>query len=360
MLLPIGFRFADQDKFEYQYAYFLEDKHDLEPLLKEQNAAVHCFGAKGNLDLLLKIAQLRRFLKDRQIDLIHAHLPLAGVAARLAAAPLGIPVVYTEHNLMERYHPVTRALNRSTFKKQAVAVAVSDDVANSIKRQIGEAANVITVANGIDTQSFRKNTAGGLRARAGLGIPADAPVAGLVAVFREQKQLPLWLDVAEKVLEDLPDAYFILAGDGPLMPLVKERATSGVLASRLKLPGLIKDQVQDYYSAMDVFFMSSRFEGLPLALLEAMACECAVVATSVGGVAEVVKEGETGRLLKHDDAQGMHQALVEALGNKAMAKAQGLIARKVVEEHFSISRMTAELEQIYLGVLGNCQSKKNG
>lgn len=350
MLLPISYKYASHDQFEYSYAYFLKGKDDLVYLLKENGAQVHSFEAGGNREILLSAFSLAKYCKSNKVDIIHAHLPIAGVVARIAGRIAKIPVVYTEHNLMERYHPITRFLNKSTFAMQAHVVSVSRDVEQSIRKHTNTKVPVSTVLNGIDTLQFKRDLIGGEELRKQYTIPMDATVIGFVAVFREQKQLPVWLKVAATILKSHPDSYFLLVGAGPLSDEIENLRDTLGLRNRLILPGL-KENVRQHLSAMDIFFMSSKFEGLPLALLEAMACECAIVATKVGGIPEVIESGISGLLVSDQSQQEMAEALRFYLTNKEEIKAHGIAARQRVEEAFSIQRMVKELEGIYRSLI---------
>ncbi|MFZ6664026.1 glycosyltransferase [Cytophagales bacterium SYC-11] len=350
MLLPISYKYASHDQFEYSYAYFLKGKDDLVYLLKENGAQVHSFEAGGNREILLSAFSLAKYCKSNKVDIIHAHLPIAGVVARIAGRIAKIPVVYTEHNLMERYHPITRFLNKNTFAMQAHVVSVSRDVEQSIRKHTNTKVPVSTVLNGIDTLQFKRDLIGGEELRMQYTIPMDATVIGFVAVFREQKQLPVWLKVAATILKSHPDSYFLLVGAGPLSDEIENLRDTLGLRNRLILPGL-KENVRQHLSAMDIFFMSSKFEGLPLALLEAMACECAIVATKVGGIPEVIEPGISGLLVSDQSQQEMVEALRFYLTNKEEIKAHGIAARQRVEEAFSIQRMVKELEGIYRSLI---------
>lgn len=346
MLLPISYTYASHDQFDYSYAYFLKGKDDLVYLLKENGAQVHSFEAGGNREILLSAFSLAKYCKSNKIDIIHAHLPIAGVVARIAGRIAKIPVVYTEHNLMERYHPITRFLNKATFAMQAHVVSVSRDVEQSIRKHTNTIVPVSTVLNGIDTLQFKRDWPGGDELRKEYNIPVDASVIGFVAVFREQKQLPIWLTVASTILKSHPETYFLLVGAGPLSEEIENLRDTLGLTNRLILPGL-KENVRKHLSAMDIFFMSSKFEGLPLALLEAMACECAIVATKVGGVPEVIESGVSGLLVSDQSQQEMVDALSFYLTNRDEIKKHGVAARKRVVDGFSVQRMVKELEGIY-------------
>ena len=199
VLLAEGLTVADRDRFAYGYGYFLPWKDAIVPELDAQGAEVVCFEAKDNARILLAARRVAKHLRAWGADVVHAHLPVAGAVARLAGRLAGVPVVYTEHNLMERYHPLTRRLNLATWGQQAQAIAVSGDVEDSIRRHAGDRVPVRTVLNGVNTRSYDPANHDGTAVRAAWGIPADAPLVGTVAVFRTQKRLDHWLDVAQQV-----------------------------------------------------------------------------------------------------------------------------------------------------------------
>jgi glycosyltransferase involved in cell wall biosynthesis len=144
----------------------------------------------------------------------------------------------------------------------------------------------------------------------------------------------------------------VLVGDGPVREeLVRQSHASG-LDGALHFPGLQED-VRPYLSAMDVFMISSQFEGLPIALLEAMAMECGVVSTAVGGIPEVVRSGENGLLVQPADPMALARAVDVLLRDPEGAKRMGHAARETVEGGFGVRRMTQQLEEAYTEVLGN-------
>jgi hypothetical protein len=132
MLLPEGLRFADRKHFCYGYGYFLPQKLSMVRGLEDQEVEVTCFTARSNPSILASTFRVARHLKSWDADLLHCHMPMAGVVGRVAARLAGIPVVYTEHNKMERFHPLSRWLNLVTWTWQHEVVAVSEDVAKSI------------------------------------------------------------------------------------------------------------------------------------------------------------------------------------------------------------------------------------
>ncbi|MBI3927724.1 MAG: glycosyltransferase [Armatimonadetes bacterium] len=333
-------------QFEDGYGYFLPWKNAIVPALEATGAEVVCFESNG-LMLPLRIPRVIRHLKRRGVDLLHCHLPLAAVVGRIAARAAGIPSVYTEHNLMKRYHPVTRWLNLLTWRMQDLVIAVSSEVAAEIRRYVSGGPPVEVVPNGVCLRSFSPDPQRGRELRSALGIPPDAPVIGTVAVFRVQKQLDLWLEAARRIRERFSNAHFILVGDGVM------REEIGRVCRRLELTGCthfpgLQEDVRPYYDCFDVFLMTSKFEGLPVALLEAMAMKKAVVASPVGGTPEVIEDGSSGVLVS---PEGAADSVCRLLSDAQQSMRLGENARAVVERSFSLQAMVSKSESLYHRIL---------
>jgi glycosyltransferase involved in cell wall biosynthesis len=349
MLLVEGIGAVDSPRVTFGVGYFLPWKDALVAPLRARGADVVCFEAGGEAALMVRVLAVARFLRRWRPDVLHCHLPLAGVVGRLAGRLARVPVVYTEHNVMERYRPWTRRLNVATWRLQDHAVAVSGEVADSIRRHAPASVPVTTIPNGVPVAAFAPDPTARARTRATLGVPADAPVAGTVAVFRVQKRLDLWLEAAARIARALPAARFLLIGDGPLRAELEARAAALGLGDAVHFVGLQTD-VRAYLAAMDVYLLSSDFEGLPLGLLEAMAAERPAVATMVGGVPEVVVDGRTGTLVRPRDVDGLADATTALLAEPELRRRMGLAARARADRHYSIDEMTAGLERLWFSV----------
>jgi len=349
-LLVHGLDSADRASFEYGYGYFLPWKNQLVGDLEQRGAEVVQFTAQTQLQCLRQASAIARHLREWRADVLHCHLPLASIAGRLAGRMAGVPVVSTEHNLLQRYHPATRLATVATWRLQDQVIAVSREVQQSIREYVGELVPTRVVLNGVAVDTFRRDVEAAAGVRAEWGIPDRAPVVGTVAVFRTQKRLGDWLAVARRVLDAHPDAHFLLVGDGPERGEVERVRAELGLAERVHLCGLQAD-VRPYLSAMDAYLMSSQFEGLPIAMLEAMSTGLPVVATAVGGIPEVVREGREGHLAEPGDVATLGAGLVGLLAEPRRLAAMGEAARERVGAAFGMRRMQAALEEIYREVL---------
>jgi len=167
-LLTNGLQYADHERFNYGYGYFLPWKNAIVPSLQQQGAEVICFNSRRVPSMLLSVPAVSRFLKKWKADLLHCHLPVAGIVGRLAGRLSGIPVIYTEHSVMEQYHPWTRRMNLLTWKMQDCVVAVSKQVSASIAANAGSRIPVHVVQNGIPVERFVRSPEDAKRIRAEL------------------------------------------------------------------------------------------------------------------------------------------------------------------------------------------------
>jgi len=351
-LLPQTIRARSLD-FDYAVGYFVPWKSALAETIGSAGAPVRCFDARSNAAVMAAVGRVACWLRDEEADVVHAHLPLAGVVARLAGRLAGVPVVYTEHNLQERYHSLTRLLNALTWGWQVRVVAVSGEVAGSISRHLGNRVPVEIVRNGIEIRrSATSEEVASVRRQ--FDLPAGSPIVGTVAVLRAQKRLDVWLDAAKQIAEALPDVRFLIVGDGPLRAELERQARHHGLAASIRFVGLQAD-VQPFLALLDIFLISSEFEGLPLALLEAMAAHVPVVATTVGGIPEAMKDRQDGILVPFGEPQALAEAVIQLLEHPALRQEIATSAHRRVVRDFSIHRMAHHLEEIYREVIQDAQ-----
>lgn len=342
----------DKEGFEFFCLYFLHRPFDLAEELEEAGVRVHLIEA-SDLALPSLLGPVGKLVQRLGIDIIHCHLPWAGVLGRLVGWRRGLPVIYTEHNVWQRYNFLSRKLNKLTFGMQDLVIPVSEEVKRSILLGHGKDRRkpvLQTITNAVDTDHFTKNRALGGSIRQQLGIPERALVIGQVAVFRTQKRLQAWLAVAQRIADSHPEVHFILVGAGSEMPMVRTLIQELGLATKVHLPGT-QTEVLPYLSAMDLYLMTSEFEGLPVAMLEAMACSLPVLSTGVGGIAEVVREGQEGFLSASSEYLDLAMAADRLLKEEALRIAMGDRARKRIVEGFGMERMVRQLEDCYRSVL---------
>lgn len=301
-------RFGDQKRFAYETAYLLPWKQHLVPELERLGVPTHCLDVRSPADPRW-LARLRGLVRDRCFDVVHIHSPALAAPARLVLRldRRRPALVYTEHNRWPSHHPVTRLANRVTIGLTDVTVAVSEDVRRSMGAQ-GEQAQVIT--HGVDTASLRELRSSREAVRAELGVDDGQLLAVTVANLRVGKGYRTLLDAARIVEESQMPVRFVAAGQGPQEDELRARIAELGLGDRFRLLGYVPNAAR-LVAGADLFVLASDHEGLPLAVMEALALGVPVVATRVGGVPELVEDGTSGRLVPPRDSIALAEAVID-------------------------------------------------
>lgn len=291
------------------------------------------------------VVRLRAWLRQHRIDLVHTHNRMALIYGAPAARLAGAAVVHTKHGHNPRGGTRLIAGNLSG-KLVAAFVAVSEETA-AIARQRHEVAEarLHVIANGIELGQFHPNPAARERIRAELGIAPDAWVIGTVGRVAREKNHALLLRAASPLLE--ANGHLVIAGDGPLMPALRDQARDVRNAHLIGVRG----DVPDVLNAFDIFAMSSDTEGMPLVVLEAMATGLPVISTSAGGIPNVVAEGQTGFLVAPGDEAALRDRLAHLVANRDLRRALGDQAQQVAIERYSAARMQRDYLELYERVL---------
>ena len=295
---------------------------------------------------------LARVLRRERPDVVHLHGSRAGLLGALSARAAGIqPVIYTAHAFAFRredyavFRDVFVLAERATCALADQVICLTHGDLSAAKGAGIEMRHATVIPNGIDLARF--NVDGDRRA---LGIPEGAPVIGMVARLVPQKDPTTFLHAARLVADALPEARFLLIGDGPLRPAVEATVQKLALEGRCLVLGTRQD-VPQLLAAMDVLWLTSRWEGLPFAALEAMAASRPVVASRLPGINEVVEDGLTGVLVPPGDAPEFARATIALLSDAPRRAAMGTRALRRVAEHFSIERMVNSTVRVYHAAL---------
>ena len=352
-LLPETLSLHNQELFEFHYIYFLPWKDQMVNQIKDAGGIIHCFEAINNIEIFRKVKDIIAYIKQNEIKLIQCHLPWAGIVGRIAGRLTNIPVIYTEHNKWERYHKLTYFINKLSFGLQTNAIAVSNDVALSIRKHYKHSKPEINVVlNGINVNKFTRNSIPNNLIREKLKIPESAIVIGTACVFRVQKRLLAWLEIAKLIHDEFPNVHFIIAGDGPLKDVIQQKAQGLHTFEYVHFVGL-QENIKPYLKAMDIFMMSSEFEGLPIALLEAMSMECMPACTAAGGIPELIKNQQNGLLAPVTSPLDLVQLLRPFLQSPNKILQLAAAARQTVVNSFSLHQMVQQLETIYSNTLNS-------
>ncbi len=282
-------------------------------------------------------------------DVVHTHTAKAGVLGRLAARARRVPVVvhtihaFPVHDRMPWWQrgpllAAERLAGRCADRIVALCQANADE---ALALRIARPGQLRVVVSGVPVAALAAGD--GRRARAALGIPAEAPVVGSVTRFMAQKAPLDLVAAARRVLAARADAHMLVVGDGPLRPQV-QTAVGG--EPRIRLLGL-RDDVPDLLAAMDVVAFSSLWEGLGRALTEAVLAGRPVVATAVNGVPDLVVDGVTGYLTPAGRPDLLADRILDVLARPDRGAAMGRAGAARVAGRFDVRDMLAGLDAVY-------------
>lgn len=297
--------------------------------------------------------RVQQLMVDEQIDLAHAHGTRAASNMFWAAKKSGLPLIYTCHGWS--FHQDQNVLKKRIriwgekflTKKAAVNICVSHANREEGRRLFGNSFDPVVIQNSIDSKKFDPQKKY-RDVRRELNICESALLLGFIARFTWQKQPLVLIRAFADVLSDVPGARLLMVGDGE----EKDEALS--LINELGLKDKItlisfRSDVPDVLAAIDIFILPSLWEGLPVALLEAMSMAKPIIATDVDGTAEVIEDGISGYLIKTENLkENLAVAIAEMCRDKPLREKLSSGARNRITRHYNVRSMTEKNEEIYL------------
>jgi len=358
-LLALAAACVDRDRYDIEVAYVLPWKDAFVPELESHGVRTLCLDARRTTDPRW-LRRLRSVLLDGDYDLVHTHSPVPAAAARLLIN--GTPkLVHTEHNVWARYRWPTRAVNAATYRRSDAVIAVSDGVAESIASPWWTPGRglppVEVLHHGVDVDRAPRGPEARRDARGLLGIDPTTPLLGTVANFTAKKDHGGLLRAVDRVRQDVPGVLLLLIGAGPLEPQLRQTVSALGLDDHVRFLGARTD-VPALLPAFDLFVLGSRYEGLPISLMEAMAAGVASVATRVGGIPEAIEDGVEGSLIPAGDPTALADAISTLLRDPHRREAMGSASASRVREQFSINRAVRRIEAIYGEVLSEADRSR--
>ncbi len=304
------------------------------------------------------IFHLRRLIREFSPDLVHAHVPRPTLwtAAAKRFFSLGVPLVYTEHNMQDAYGTLGRLLYRFFLPATDHVVCISTAARLSFLAGWGwDGGRVTTIWNGISASRVR-STADPDETRKALGVSPEAWVVCNVGHLTTRKAQEVLVEAMARVHAQLPSAHCWIVGRPEIEPTtaraVRQTVDTCDAHTYVSLLGHRRD-IAGLLAASDIFVLSSRQEGFPITILEAMAGGKPVVATDVGGCAEAVVHRETGLIVPPEDPQALAEALQYLLEHPDEARAMGEAGHRRVEEHFTVETMVRRHIEVYAEVRAN-------
>lgn len=289
--------------------------------------------------------RLSRLLKQLKPDIVHAHDPhgvaMAGLALSMSTQLAKPPLVASRR---VDFHLRNSSMSRWKYRQVDCFICASEAIRQMLVADGVPAARTVTVHEGIDLE--RVGAAAPAHLHEELFLPHRAPIVGNVAALVPHKGQRHFIEAAALVVRKVPDTRFVIAGEGELRPALERQIKEHRLEKHVLLAGFRPD-VLALHKAFDIFVMSSITEGLGTSLLDAMAAGKPIVATTTGGIPEVVVDGVTGFLVAPRDDAAMAAAIVQLLKDPGLRQRMGQAGLARARERFSAERMLKDTLKVY-------------
>ena len=289
--------------------------------------------------------KLSRIIKDLRPDIVHAHDPHAVALSALALSFITggrCPGLMASRRVA--FHLKGNAFSRWKYHQVDCFIAASNAINQMLVGDGIDPERIVTVYEGIDLQRVQAEPAANIHAE--FWLPKDAPIVGAVGALTQEKGHKYLIDAAALVVREVPDARFVILGDGELRATLERQIKDLHLEKHVALPGFRAD-VLSFVAAFDLFVMSSLFEGLGTSLLDAMAVAKPIVASDTGGIPEVVVHNDTGLLVPPRDTQALARAISTLLKDGARREGMGRAGLDRVRQIFSADRMVERTLEVY-------------
>lgn len=362
----------DGDKFSTKVVYgsLAEGEGSLEHLMREQGidaVAVPELGREiSPLDDIRAFFKILDVIRKERPDIVHTHTAKAGTLGRLAAALCGVKVkVHTFHGNVFRHYfgpaktaffiGVERFLGLFTDKVIVLSQRQKDDIVREFK--VVPESKCAVVPLGVDLARLKNTQDSGRGMRRELSVPDSCVLIGIIGRLVPVKNHGMFITAASEVRRRRPDldAAFVIVGDGEMSGALKGLAESLGVADRVRFAGWRED-LAALYGALDIVALTSLNEGTPLALIEAMAAGKPVIATSVGGVPDIIEDGANGILVKNNDISAFAERLIALIEDKGLRQRLGSEGLKR-SARFSKDKLVDNMTKLYMDCV-NGKGKK--
>jgi len=308
----------------------------------------------------LALTKMTRSMRNNRCAIVHTHSSKAGILGRFAARLAGVPIIiHTVHgwSFHNRMSPLTR---RTFIQLERLAASFSNaittvsnrDIEKGLAARIGSRQQYHLIRSAIPLDEFDPSKFNRNAVRQELSIPDGADVIGNIGRFSPQKNPLDWIRIAGEINRTVDNVHFLLVGDGPLRSEVETMLKSEGLWERTTLTGLRRD-VPRMLSVMDIFLLTSLWEGLPRTIPQAMAMGIPVIANRVGGIPEVIQEGVTGYLCEPGDINKTAEVCIYLINHPMKRAEMGRKGRAFIENEFSLDVMIDQISTLYEDLLSN-------
>ncbi len=305
------------------------------------------------LDILALIHILLVYIRLKP-HIVHTHSSKAGIIGRLAARLAGVRIIiHTVHGwsfndyqpvFLKRFYVFLEMMS-ARFTTKIICVS-RRDIETALKHKIAPREKLAFIKYGIPIPEFKRDPVNRLQKKRELGIANDDPVVGMISCLKPQKSPEDYIRASMKIHEKMPGVNFLLIGDGVLKERCKRLLAAGSLNGRFIFAGWRRD-VSDILSILDVAVLTSKWEGMPISIIEALLKGCPVVATDAGGTAELLKDGVTGYITKPGSYEETARKVLKILSEPSLLNKMKKEARLSIDDSFGLNRMVEETENLY-------------
>ncbi|MFC1623891.1 glycosyltransferase family 4 protein [Candidatus Omnitrophota bacterium] len=303
---------------------------------------------------ILALIHIYRIYRRNKYHLIHTHSSKAGILGRLSGWLAGVPtIIHTVHGwsfndceprVLKRFSIL---LERITARFTTKIICVSrKDLEIGLKYKIAPKEKFTLIKYGIALSEFRKSQKDVLQKRKELGIANNDPVIGMISCLKPQKSPLDYIKACVRIYEKMPNINFLLIGDGILREKCERLLASAPLNGRFIFTGWRRD-TSEIMDILDVVVLTSKWEGMPISLIEALSKGCPVVATDVGGVSELVKDGITGYIVKPGSHEDVAMKALKILKDRGSFNKMKEEAMSSIDDSFELDRMVEEIKDLY-------------
>lgn len=329
---------------------------------KKRNVKIHYFNGLvreiSPLNDLIHIIKFVDYLKKNKFDIIHTHSSKAGILHRIAAKLAGIPIiVHTIHGwsfnckMPSWKRKLYIVLERFTAKLTTKLIAVTQfDIEKGLKERIGNRNQYCKIHSAIEIERYEKPEKPVSDIKVELGIESDKVIIGTVSRMDEQKAPLDFMRAAQKIIQEYDNVQFLFIGDGPLKSEVMQFISENNLQHIILTPGLRYD-VPNMLAVMDIFILTSLWEGLPRVFSQAMAARKPIIATRVDGAPEIICSGENGFLVDPGDIDSMCGRIETLLINQELCKKFSENGYERISPDFDVNHMIRQLEELYIDLI---------
>ncbi len=344
-------RHGDRDRFEFEAAT-MHGRGVYWDRLGALGVPLHSLSFHHKVPLY--VPRLAWLCLTRRYDVVHTHLLAANVIAKPLAACCGVRVrINHDHCNDKLTDPRWWALSadRVTNRFSTHVIAVSESTRAFVVEKEGlPAARATTVHNGIDLDIFRPRPEQRAAARERWNLPSDAFIVAGIGRLTFQKNFALFLDVAARIVREHPRAFFVLVGTGEDESALRAQADRLGLGERVRFLGYVSD-MPALWPALDCLLLTSRYEGLPITILEAMACGAPIVASNLDGMREILRDEENADLVPPGEPEPYAERLSRLIADSTRRAHHAAAALEIVRQGYSAAAMARAVERIYLRYL---------